>query len=191
MIAVSGLTCGYPECSPVTLSNSAALAPNRWRDSIRVGQTMSSCPPEGALGGAKILNRQENIAPAAETEPGRNMGWCLTWTSGHVLTLTKGIAAGHANVAGGQGRLLRAGDVAETGEVARAQTVKDTGVRFIGWHVILWRQCPSPPSSPPLLSWPVLSRLVFSTVIPNQKRLVAEGLLVTWRWKRLEGITLL
>lgn len=140
---------------------------------------MSSCPPEGVSGGPRILNQRENIVPAVDTEQGRNMGWCLTLTSGHILILAKGIAVGHANVAGGQGRPLRADDAVEKGETAQALTVTDTGASCqIARDSLVWH-CASSPSSPPLLSWPVSSRLVFPTVISNHKRVVAEGLLFT------------
>lgn len=138
MIAVYGSTCGYPEYSPITISNSTILAPNQWRDSIRVGRTMSSCHPEEASEEAKILNKQGNIALVADTERGKSMGWCLTWTSSHTPILARGIVVDHANVAGGQGLPLHADDEAETREAAQALTMKGTDARFARWHVTLW-----------------------------------------------------
>lgn len=137
MIAVSGSTCGYPDYLPILIANSTILALNQWRDSIRVGRMMSSCRPEGASGEAKISNRPENTALVADIEPGRSMGWCLTSTNGHILTIAKGTVTGHANVVGGQGRPLHADGVVETGETPLALIVKDTGARFSRLHVTL------------------------------------------------------
>jgi hypothetical protein len=165
------------------LSNSIVLAPNQWQDSTRVGRMMSNCRLDGASEEAEILNRRESIAPAAEVELGTDMEWCLTSTSSHALT--EAIVVGHANVAGGQGRPPRAGGEAGTGGGALNLTARGTGARFVSRHVTLWLNSCAAPLDSPLPPCPLSSRLVFSTVIPNQKRPVAVDLLSNWRWRRL------
>ena len=127
MIAASGLTCGYLKCSPIITSNRSFPAPNRWQDSIRVGQMMSSCRLEEASGEAEISNQRESTVLVAGTGLGTGMGWSLTLTSGHILV--KSIVVGRANVAGRQGRPLRVGGMMETGG-ALILTVIDGGARF-------------------------------------------------------------
>ena len=96
---------------------------------------MSNCRPEEASEEAEILNPRESTAPVAGAEPGTSTGWFLTSTRGH--SLAKSIVVDRPDVAGGQGRPPRVGDMVETGEGARTLTVIGGGARF-GWHVTLW-----------------------------------------------------
>lgn len=90
---------------------------------------MSNYRPEEVSGEAEILNRQESIAPVEGMGLGKNTGWFLTLMNGH--TPTKVIVAGHANVAGDQGRPPHIGGiVGGTRGGARIRTVTDAGARF-------------------------------------------------------------
>lgn len=89
---------------------------------------MSSYRPEEVLEEAEIWNQRESTGPAAGTGVGKNMGWFLTLTSGHIPTT--GIVVGHGNIAGGQGRPPRADDIAGTAEEAQTLTMADAGARF-------------------------------------------------------------
>ena len=86
---------------------------------------MSNCRPEEVSEEAEILNQRESTAPVAGAGVGKNMGWSLTSTSGHIPT--KAIVVDHANVAGGQGRPPRTGDIVGTGEGAQTLTVTGAG----------------------------------------------------------------
>ena len=129
MTAVFGLTCGCPECSPIVVSESAILAPNRWQDSTRVGRMTLSCRLEEALEETEISSQREGTAlvVVAGTGLGMSTGWFLTSTSGHILA--KATVAGRANAAGGQGRPPHVGGMVGTGDGALTLTVMDGGAR--------------------------------------------------------------
>ena len=106
---------------------------------------MSNCRPEEVSEEAEISSQRESTASVAGVGVGKNMGWFLTSRSGQIPT--KVIVISHTNVAGGQGRPPRTGDIVRTGEGAQTLTATGTGAsQWVTRDSLVYSCTPLPPS---------------------------------------------